>query len=408
MFAWQTPLSTAWQDSLTASTRMHVVGIDRLVLTGATGFIGGTVLVTLMNAGLIERLVCLVRAENTAEALTRLRASAIRCGLPHVRAQRLTETNVIVGDLGGDFTEADLARLTEASHVINCAAMASFSMNSQVLNINVRDTLRFASHFADSQVLRRFLHVSTAMACGTQCSPVVSEPAFDHNENANEDGSRYGSTSERETNHLVPYTQSKRDVERLLRLYYPSLPVVMVRPSIVVGHTVLGTLPSPSIFWVFRVVHGARRFSAKAMTRLDVISVDDCARALALLAVKPKLAFDTYHVSAGSEAPTIGQIIGAMDEATGISGKRYSICALRDFRRIACDVVGRQRSGAARLIEHALGIYAGFANLDYRFDNRRLREEIGFEPLPFIDYVSECVRTSRGIGIVEQMRWDFK
>lgn len=396
MFAWQTPLSTAWQDSLTASTRMHVVGIDRLVLTGATGFIGGTVLVTLMNAGLIERLVCLVRAADAGQALTRLRASAIRCGLPYVRAQRLTEANVIVGDLGGDFTQADLARLSEASHVINCAAMASFSMNSQVLDINVRDTLRFASHFAGSKVLRRFLHVSTAMACGTQCSPVVPESAFG-----------YGET-ERETNHLVPYTQSKRDVERLLRLYYPSLPLIVVRPSIVVGHTVLGTLPSPSIFWVFRVVHAARRFSAKAMTRLDVVSVDDCARALALLAVKPKLAFDTYHVSAGSEAPTIGQIIGAMDEAAGISGKRYSICARRDFRRIACDVVGRQHPGAARLIEHALGIYAGFANLDYQFDNRRLRDEIGFEPLPFIDYVGECVRTSRGIGIVEQMRWDFK
>jgi len=396
MFAWQTPLSTAWQDSLTSSTRMHVVGIDRLVLTGATGFIGGTVLVTLMNAGLIERLVCLVRAANKAEALTRLRVSAIRCGLPHVRAQRLTEANVIVGDLGGDFTEADLARLTEASHVINCAAMASFSTNPQVLEINVRDTLRFASHFAGSKTLRRFLHVSTAMACGTQCSPVVPESTFAYTGN------------ESETNHLVPYTQSKRDIERLLRVYYPSLPVVVVRPSIVVGHTVLGTLPSASIFWVFRVVHGARRFSAKAMTRLDVVSVDDCARALALLAVKPKLAFDTYHVSAGSEAPTIGQIIGAMDEATGISGKRYSICAPRDFRRIACEVVGRQDSGVARLIEHALGLYAGFANLDYQFDNSRLREEIGFEPLPFVDYVSECVRTSRGVGIVEQMRWDFK
>jgi hypothetical protein len=97
-----------------------------------------------------------------------------------------------------------------------------------------------------------------------------------------------------------------------------------------------------------------------------------------------------------------------MDEATGISGKRYSICAPRDFRNIARDVVGRRSSGEARLIEHALGLYAGFANLDYQFDNHRLREEIGFEPLPFIDYVSECVRTSRGIGIVEQMRWDFK
>ena len=85
--------------------------------------------------------------------------------MPYARAQRLTEANVIVGDLGGDFTEADLAHLAEASHVINCAALASFSTNPQVLDINVRDTLRFASHFAGSKVFRRFLHVSTAMAC---------------------------------------------------------------------------------------------------------------------------------------------------------------------------------------------------------------------------------------------------
>jgi nucleoside-diphosphate-sugar epimerase len=139
-----------------------------------------------------------------------------------------------------------------------------------------------------------------------------------------------------------------------------------------------------------------------------VVSVDDCTRAHVLLALKPKLAFDTYHVSAGSQAPAIGQIIGAIDEATGISGKRYSIRAPRDLRRIACDVVGRKNSGAARLIEHVRGIHAGFANLDYQFYNRRLREEIGFEQLPFIDSVSECVRTSRGIGIVEQIRWDLK
>jgi nucleoside-diphosphate-sugar epimerase len=134
----------------------------------------------------------------------------------------------------------------------------------------------------------------------------------------------------------------------------------------------------------------------------------DCARALALLAVKPSLAFDTYHVSAGSEAPTIGQIISAMDEATGTSGSRYSMCRVRDFGKIAREVVGRDRCSSGRLIEHALRLYAGFAELDYAFDNRRLRDEIGFEPLPFTDYVSECVRTSRGVGIAEQMRWDFK
>jgi nucleoside-diphosphate-sugar epimerase len=81
---------------------------------------------------------------------------------------------------------------------------------------------------------------------------------------------------------------------------------------------------------------------------------------------------------------------------------------LRDFGKIVREVVGRDRCGSGRLIEHALRLYAGFAEPDYTFDNRRLREEIGFEPLPFTDYVSGCVRTSRGVGIVEQMRRDFK
>ncbi|WP_086380695.1 SDR family oxidoreductase [Caballeronia sordidicola] len=398
MFAWQTPLNYAscasrtWPERPAPHRQARPAGVVSLVLTGATGFIGGNVLVSLVNAGLLDRVVCLVRAADISEAIARLRASAARCGLPHVQAERLSAANVIVGELGGEFCGADLARLRDASHVINCAAMASFSSNPQVLDINVRDTLRFASRFDGSAALQRFLHVSTAMACGTQCGGNVRESAF----------------SQADAGHLVPYTQSKRDAEHLLRSNFPRLPLVVARPSIVVGHTVLGTLPSASIFWVMRVVHGARRFTARAMSRLDVVSGDDCARALMLLAVKPNLAFDLYHVSAGTEAPTIGKILIAMDEATGIHGRRYTICGERDFRKMAREVVGRENSASGRLIEHALRLYAGFAALDYTFDNHRLRDEIGFEPLPFTDYVSECVRTSRGVGIVEQMRWDFK
>ncbi|MDE1010757.1 MAG: SDR family oxidoreductase [Paraburkholderia fungorum] len=233
MFAWQTPLSNAWQDSMISSARAQAIGVDSMLLTGATGFIGGNLLVTLVNAGLVERMVCLVRGASVADALARLRASAVRCGLPHARAQRITEANVMVGELGSEFSEIDLARLARASHVINCAALASFSTHPQVLDTNVHDTLRFVSRFVGSKKLRRFVHVSTAMACGTQCGANVQESPFG-----------YG-----ETRHLVPYTQSKREVERLLRSTYPNLPLVVVRPSIVVGHTVLGTLPSASIFW---------------------------------------------------------------------------------------------------------------------------------------------------------------
>ncbi|WP_133649523.1 SDR family oxidoreductase [Paraburkholderia flava] len=391
MFAWQTPLSTAWQDSLICSARTHAPGVDALVLTGATGFIGGSVLATLVNAGLLDRLVCVVRGASVAHALARLRASAIRSGLPQYRAERLSAANVIVGELGSEFSRADEARLAAASHVINCAALASFSTHPRLLESNVRDTLRFASRFAGSKVLQRFVHVSTAMACGTRCGALVQETVFGHGD----------------TGDLMPHTRSQRDAERRLRAELPRLPLVVVRPSAVVGHTVLGTLPSARIFWVFRVVHASRRFAARAANRIDMVSVDDCARALTLLTVKPTLAYDTYHVSAGRDSPTLTQILNAMDEAADTSGRRYSMCSPRDLRAVAREALGGDAAGHARLFERVLGVYAAFAQLDYVFDNRRLREEIGFDPLPFTDYLNECVRTSGGMGILEQMKRDF-
>ncbi|NIE83337.1 MULTISPECIES: SDR family oxidoreductase [unclassified Burkholderia] len=374
------------------SAPWHATALECLVLTGATGFIGGTVLVTLVNAGIVAPLLCLVRAADRAEALSRLRASAVRCGLRHELAQALTEANVIVGELGDDFPESDLARLRAASHVINCAAMASFSANPQILSTNVEDTLRFASRFDNSRTLRRFLHVGTAMACGTQCDEVVSESTF----------------SGQDATHLVPYTRSKRDVEQRLRLQNPELPLVVARPSIVVGHTSLGTSASASIYWVFRIVHAARRFTASPDSRLDIVSVDDCARALISLSFKARLEYDVYHISAGPNAASIEQIIRAMDKAAGTAGTRYSVCTPRELKSIARELAQRQGKGVARLIEQALKLYAGFAGLNYRFDNRRLCQEIGFSPLPFVDYVQECIRTSEQVGILEQMRWDFK
>ncbi len=53
--------------------------------------------------------------------------------------------------------------------------------------------------------------------------------------------------------HLVAYTRSKATTELLMRKECPNLPLLIARPSIIVGHTHLGGLPSTSIFWVFRM-----------------------------------------------------------------------------------------------------------------------------------------------------------
>src|SRR5258707_15665137 len=100
MFAWQTPLSNAWQDSLVSSARAQAMGVDSVLLTGATGFIGGNLLVTLINAGLVERMGCLVRGASAADALARLRPSAGRRGLAHSRPPRIPGRHQMGGRLG--------------------------------------------------------------------------------------------------------------------------------------------------------------------------------------------------------------------------------------------------------------------------------------------------------------------
>jgi len=387
-----------------------------LLLTGATGFIGGNVLVAAVNAGLSSRLLCLVRGADAAEALERLRRNAMLCGLPASRAAWLSEDNILVGALDTVFDAAGRARLAGVTHVINCAAMASFSADARVTRVNVQDTLRFASHFAGSGVLRRFVQVGTAMACGTRRGTQVREAEIDAAAGPSaeaggegRDGAAGEASDAGGNAHLVPYTHSKQVVEEMLRRRYPTLPLVVARPSIVVGHTVLGTQPSGSIFWLFRIIHRARRYTVRPQSRLDVISVDDCANALLRLALKPELRFRTYHLSAGTGAPTISQVMAAMDDfAPANDAPAYRACPAAELPALAREVARAERIGNRRLIERALRLYAGFAELGYVFDNQRIREEIGFEPLSITDYVGECMRTSRGVGLLEQMSWDFK
>ncbi|HGL6717262.1 SDR family oxidoreductase [Burkholderia contaminans] len=399
MLIWKTALSLNWRTSLVspASAPVAAANVGRLVLTGATGFIGSTVLTALVNAGLLDRIVCLVRAQDRGHAVARLREAALRAGLAPYWASRLTDANVIVGALGDVWQGADAPRLAAATHVIHCAGHASPADGAH-LRADVADAVRFAERFARAPRLQRFVYVGTAYAHAGRGGVVQEQAAADAaNDIARDDEGLPGAVL------AADYLHAKAETEQRLRSL--GLPLVVVRPSHVVGHTVLGTRPAPNSFWMFRLAHAARRFTARPMTRIDIVSVDDVARATMLLAVKPTLAHDLYHVSAGDEAPQVAQIVRAMDEAAGMTGApRYAACAPAELPLVVRDVLGRTDPALERVIGRALQRCGEFATVDRVFDNRRVRDEIDFEPLPFIDYVEECMRTSRGVAVTELMR----
>src|SRR5262249_20415268 len=151
---------------------------------------------------------------------------------PALLEPALGRATVIHGDLTDPGTLDD-PRLDGVTHVLHLAANTSFRSVRGVRHTNIDGTLALAHRMRGAPGLVRFLHVGTAYLCGADPPRVVPE----------DDYPRPG------IRHLAEYTSSKAECEMLLERLAPELPLVVARPSVVVGHTRLGCLPSSSIFW---------------------------------------------------------------------------------------------------------------------------------------------------------------
>lgn len=382
--------------SLPVSSIQFTAAPRRILVTGATGFLGGAVTLRLLELGHVEGLSFLVRASTPAEGLERLLQNLRVHDIDERLAALLKPEQILCGDLlDTHWIDAAKPLLQTLDEVINCAAVASFSRNPKIWPVNVEGTFALAEACAQSRRLKRFLHVSTAMACGPQRQSPVAE-TWDFPEPDQQ---------------LVDYTASKAAIELKLRNELPLLPLVVARPSIVVGHRRSGCKASGSIFWVFRMGFALERFTCGLDEQIDVIPVDYCAEALVELALKPKLNYSLYHISAGNAgACTFGEIDEAYAGAMGDApvGERYRQVDSADLKELAADFNERIGPANPRLVLRALKLYGGFADLNYLFDNQRLLDEGIAAPPRFTDYLDVCVHSSRDISIPAQMQWDFK
>ncbi|NIF28248.1 NAD-dependent epimerase/dehydratase family protein [Pantoea sp. Tr-811] len=369
---------------------------EHILLTGATGFLGGSVTAQLIDNGRSANLCFLVRANSPEQGLERLRDNLRQHGVSEADCQALRAEQILCGDfLDTHWLAAATPRLMQIDRVINCAAVASFSKNPNIWPVNVEGTYAFAEVMSRSTRLKRFLHVGTAMSCGPQRQSPISEswdfPAAEQQ--------------------LVDYTASKAEIERRMSEQLPTLPLVVARPSIVVGHRTLGCQASASIFWVFRMGFALESFTCELDEQIDVIPVDYCAEALIGLTLKPSLEHDLYHISAGHQAAcTFAEIDRAFAHANGAApvGERYRKVNVADLKSLAQDFEARIGPANPRLVLRALRLYSGFADLNYLFDNSRLLEEGIAMPPRFTDYLDVCVKSSSGVSIATQMQWDFK
>jgi nucleoside-diphosphate-sugar epimerase len=361
-----------------------------VLITGATGFLGGATLAHLLRARPDVRVLALVRAASRDEAGARLAASLARFDEPGLTPARADATEIILGDLVDRETLRD-KRFDEPTHVIHAAANTSFRSVRAVRRVNIFGTLALAHRLRRAPKLTRLLHVGTAFSCGLMPDgTIVQEDDYPRDD----------------ARHLVEYTSAKAEAEALLEQTAPEVPLVIARPSVIVGHSRLGCRPSASLFWVYRTIDLLRRVTWPMETRDDIVPVDYAAEALVALLFAPELRHRRYHVSAGAGASC------TWNEIAAAFARHHGERPDDPHRRVDWETVVAERHRLAACLGPgdeermlmALALYFRFPSLV--FDNTRLLSQGMPAPPRFVDYLDRCMSEPGGRSVYEQMTDD--
>jgi long-chain acyl-CoA synthetase len=326
----------------------------RVLLTGATGFLGMEVLARLIERDDVE-IVALVRAADHDRARARLNEVLGRLyEEPRDLGSRMTAlpADMASEDLG--LSRADRALLgATVDKVIHCAASIAFDLpQEEAVNVNAGGTARMLELAAGMARLERFVHVSTAYVAG-RTTGSFGEHDLDR-------GQDFRNT----------YELSKFEAERIVADRAGELPIVIARPSIVVGDRHSGWTPS------FNVIYWPLRAFARGLISelpvdpagvVDVVPVDYVADALLYMLDRPDVG-GRLHLVAGGRALTNGELI-----------------------TLACRSLGRAppRLDAAAELPGEARAYLPYFDVQTSFDDARARSTLadeGIEPSALPDF----------------------
>ncbi|HEY6758229.1 MAG TPA: SDR family oxidoreductase [Baekduia sp.] len=340
--------------------------MSALLLTGATGFLGGELLVRLVER--TDRdIITLVRADDEAAAQARLDETLATLLPPEALAPgrvRAVVAHLDQPGLGLSEAERD-ALAAQIDTVVHCAASVQFTLPyDEAYAINVEGTRGIIDLATRAPELERFVHVSTAYVAGDRPGPYCETE---------------GDVGQRPRN---TYEQTKLIAERhVLEAGLPATSIL--RPSIVVGDSRTGWTPAFNvIYWplrafargLFPVVPGAPE------ARVDIVPVDTVADALLTLAHAEPAQSGTFHVVAGDDAPT---------------ARRLTELAANAFDAPLPDFVP---PGSAPDIEQRAGAFLPYFRVPGVFRTDAARK-LGFVAPPLESYFSTLLRYA------DEARW---
>ncbi len=353
-----------------------------VLLTGATGFLGMELLARYLERT-DRRVYALVRGADDREAAERVQR-ALHClfGPGHRYGERVVAVR-------GDLTRPRLglrdrcdALAEEVSEIVHGAASVSFELgleDARAVNVEgTRRVLEFAERCLARGGLRRLSHISTAYVAGEH-GGCFSEDDLDV-------GQRFRNA----------YEQSKFEAECLVDGWRGRLPIMVLRPSIVVGERESGWTSSFNVlYWPLRAFSRGTYLAlpARRGSPVDVVPVDYVADAILHLSQVREAEGATFHLTAGEHVSSVGDLV----ELARTFFKRPAPRLLEPsvYRRVVHPLLLRSSGDERyrRALERSEVFFPYFASR-VLYDDRRCRVALrgsGIGPSPLRNYFDRLV-----------------
>ena len=334
-----------------------------VLVTGGTGFVGSTLVRRLAAAG--RQVHVLARASSGRDHLADLPLTWHTGDLVEPESIRLAIERFA----------ASAKRAGLAAHVVHAAALISYRTRDTVRSwrVNLEGTRALLDACGAANVAR-VCHVSSVVAVGQ-----APDAASALDESAAFDGERL----------RCDYVTTKRAAEDLVLSLARERNAVVVNPG-----AIFGPAPKPSNTTLFVASLGRRlRGTLAPPGSLGVVGVEDVARGIELALTRGRSARRYVLVESNW---TLGELMALVASELGGRPPRARVPpALWPAVVTLAGIVDRIRpiQVAAPQALRLLGEH-------YRFDARRAREELGWNPRPFREVLRETVDWMRASGLV--------
>lgn len=378
-------------------------------LTGATGFLGGELLVTLSRRIEINKIYCFIRAKSNEEALLKIEKIFSLHDDPYDK-EKIIPVLGNLQDAGLTAMLKENKQLQDVDVIIHSAANTSFSRiyNTVVEDVNITGLEKILLWAKELPRLQVFLYIGTATICGKD----ITNRLVREEESPNPD-----------VQHLVRYTYTKMQGELLLDKHLPAEKVLVARPSIIMGDGRPVIPRSPIILWAVATINQLRLIPVNEHALLDMIPVDYAAEAIVAL-LFAKRNYRVYHITAGKEAATSAYKLSVSLTAYFGDKPPYRFVHSELLEQVKRWTKGRieptselfnypvyleywnkifTNPGSLRILLTGLEPYLQFMDLGQIFDNSRLLQDVpGIkQSVPADIYINNCMQFIANIDTLE-------